>query len=442
MKLGRRQFLHGAAGTLVALPMLDSLQVNAQPAAPPKRLVLMYTPNGTIQDAWWPKNVTSPTAFDLNTIHAPLESHKSRLTFLGGVDLAVTGVGPGGPHQRGIGSLFTGRELQVGQFLDGCGRAAGWANGISVDQRIAAEVGASVPIKSLELAARSTQADVQARISYAGPGSPLPPTNTPLEVYNRLFSGLDVPVNVAAQVIARRKSVLDSVQQQYAILKAQVSSHDAEKLEKHLSLVRDLESRLSASAGGGAICAKPMPPLSQDPESEPEMPEIVRLHFEFLALAFACDLTRVGSLQISTALNRIRYPWLGSLGNGHTLSHSGDSDTAANTEIVTRHTWHSQMLAHFLDSLAAISEGEGSALDNTLLVWGSEVSKGNLHTLTNMPWVIAGTLGSRIPGGRYLQFNGAPHSQLLLSLLHAFDVADNSFGHPDYASGELPGLLT
>lgn len=441
MKLGRRHFLRGTAGALVALPLLDSLQVRAQMAATPRRLVLMYTPNGTIQSAWWPKNVTGPTSFDLNTTLTPLEAHKSRLTILGGVDLSVTGVGPGGPHQRGIGALFTGRELQEGKFVDGCGANAGWANGVSIDQVVATAVGASVPIKSLELAARCTQADVQARISYAGPGNPLPPMNTPLEVFNRLFANLDVPVNLAAQVIAKRKSVLDTVQEQYGILKKQVSSNDATKLERHLDLVRDLEARLTVSASGGAVCAKPATPSEQDPEGEAEMPEIVRLHFEFLALAFACDLTRVGSVQISNALNRIRYPWLGSLGSGHTLSHSGDNDVAATQEVVTRHTWHAQMLAHFMDSLGAIAEGEGSALDNTLVVWCSEVSKGNLHTLVNMPFLVAGTLGGRVPGGRYMEYGAVPHSQLLLSILHAFDVPDTSFGHPDFAKGDLPGFL-
>ena len=156
----------------------------------PKRLLLVYTPNGVISDAWWPKNVTSETVFDLNDIHAPLAPFKDRLTFLGGVDLTVTNLGPGGLHQKGIGGLFTGQQLQSGDlFVDGCGQTAGWANGISVDQEAAKTLGVGTPITSLELGVRATENDVQGRIAYAGPGAPLPPMNDPSDVFQRLFGG-------------------------------------------------------------------------------------------------------------------------------------------------------------------------------------------------------------------------------------------------------------
>ncbi|HYQ30212.1 MAG TPA: DUF1552 domain-containing protein, partial [Polyangiaceae bacterium] len=182
-ELSRRHFLRAAGGAAVALPLLSSLRAAAEGENFPKRLVLMYTPNGVVPDAWWPKNVTSETSWELNAIHQSLAPFKDRLLFVGGVDLTVTNDGPGGLHQKGIGGLFTGQQLQSGAlFVDGCGQTSGWANGISLDQELAKTLAVGTPIKSLELGVRSTENDVQGRIAYAGPGAPLPPMNDPSEV--------------------------------------------------------------------------------------------------------------------------------------------------------------------------------------------------------------------------------------------------------------------
>ena len=135
-RIGRRHFLRAASGMAVALPLLPSLRAQGQSTAPPKRLVTMYTPNGQITNAWWPSS-GGVTDFVLNEIHQPLEAHRSRLTLVKGLDLKTAAGGPGGPHQRGIGTLYTGGELQMGEFVDGCGSRAGWANSISIDQVVA-----------------------------------------------------------------------------------------------------------------------------------------------------------------------------------------------------------------------------------------------------------------------------------------------------------------
>src|SRR5690606_35278277 len=105
---------------------------------------------------------------------------------------------------------------------------------------------------------------------------------------------------------------------------------------------------------------------------ENDMPAIMQTHLDLLAVAFACDLTRVASLQISTGFNRIRFPWLDSLAEGHSLSHSGPTNTQAEAELIARAKWHSEQLAYFMDLLATIPEGEGSVLDNTAILWGNE----------------------------------------------------------------------
>ena len=435
--LTRRHFLRAVGGAAVALPLLSCESDESFP----KRLVLMYTPNGVIPDAWWPKNVANETSWDLNTIHAPLASFKNRLLFLSGVDLTVTSSGPGGLHQKGIGGLFTGQQLQSGElFIDGCGQRAGWANGISIDQELTKTLAVGTPINSLELGVRATENDVQGRIAYAGPGAPLPPMNDPSEVFQRLFSGFGQNDNQLADLRARRRSVLDTVQAQFKSISTRVSSEDQEKLEAHLSLVRDLESRLATGSNGSQVCVAPAGPAALDPTSEDNMPAIAALHLDMLATAFACDLTRIASFQISTSLNHIRYPWLNSLGEGHALSHEGPSDSQAVVELVARQTWHSQMLANFLTRLSQIPEGSGSVLDNTLVLWGNEVSEGNTHSHANMPFLMAGG-GWYFRTGRSVRYTAASHNDLLVSVLNAMGNPTKTFGQPDTCHGALPNLV-
>ncbi|HVY27011.1 MAG TPA: DUF1552 domain-containing protein [Polyangiaceae bacterium] len=441
----RRNLLRAASGAAIALPLLPSMRgrASAQTAETPKRFVTMYTPNGVIHEDWWPTNVKNEGEFDLSVSHAPLKAYQDRLLILGGIEMKVasTGTAPGGPHQRGIGGLFTNMTLGEGAFVDGCGRTAGWATGISVDQRIANVIGAQSPVASLQLGVRATENDVQGRISYAGPGMPLPPLATPLDVYTRVFGNFMPPSttpdqDAARALLAQRKSVLDAVASEFSALETRLSSQDKQTLDAHLTLVRDVERRLSLGIGD---CAKPDEPPTLDPVSETDMPTIANLHLDLLAIAFACDLTRVASFEISTALNRIRYPWVKSIGEGHALSHAGVSDADARLQLTARQTWHSSLIARLFDRLAIIAEGDGSVLDSTLLFWGNEVSMGTTHSHDNMPFLLGGGTWA-FKTGRYLQYKGDSHGNLLVSLLNAMGVPDTTFGNPEFCTGALSGL--
>jgi len=446
LRISRRNVLRAASGALLALPVLPSLQrqARAEASAAPKRFVTMYTPNGVIHDGWWPTAVTSESEFTLSFSHEPLKAYKDRLLILGGLEMKVALEGAGGPHQRGIGGLFTNMQLGEGVFVDGCGRTAGWANGISIDQKIAAAIGTTSPVASLQLGVRATENDVQGRISYSGPGTPLPPLTTPLDVYKRVFEKFLPPPtspddDAAKVLLAQRRSVLDAVASEFAALDSRLSAQDRQTLDQHLTMVRDVERRLSLGIGE---CAKPDAPPALDPVSETDMPKIAELQLDLLALAFACDLTRVASFEISTALNRIRYPWLMSLGEGHALSHSGASDADAKAQLLSRQNWHASLIARLFDRLAAVKEGEGSVLDNTLLFWGNEVSMGTTHSHDNMPFLIAGG-DWYFRTGRYVQYTDTTknsHGDLLVTLLNAMDVPDTTFGDPRYSTGPLSGL--
>ena len=439
--LDRRRFLRVSAGALVALPLLNAFRARASEPAFPKRLVLVYMPNGTIQDAFWPTNVQDEAHFELGEILAPLSAHKERLLILKGLKIAIAAadVGPGGPHQKGVGALFTGRELLDGQFRDGCGSLAGWANGISVDQEVANKIGADTVLPSLELGVRAAKNDVQSRISYAGPGHPLPPMNSPHDVYLRLFSGWETNSSTLADLRDKRHSVLDTVQEQFQALSAHSSAEDRQKLDQHLTLVRDVERRLDILPPATGCIAPELPP-ELDTDSESTMQQIAALQMDLLSIAFHCDLVRVASVQFSDGLNTIRFPWLGSMGEGHSLSHSGDSDVEARAQLVARHRWYVEQIARLLDRLAAIPEGNGSVLDNTLLVWGSEIGTGNSHSHENIPFLVAGSAGGALRTGRFLNFGGRSHAELLVSILNAMGLESQTFGHPDFVAGPLSGL--
>jgi hypothetical protein len=436
-------FLRGATGLAVALPLLPSLRAHGQSATPIRRFVTFYTPNGQIHSAWWP-TAGSGTSFTLNDIHQPLAAHQARMTLLKNVDLQSAGGGPGGPHQRGIGTLFTGQYLQQGDFVDGCGSTAGWADGVSVDQVIAGQIGQSTPYASLEIGVRATDNDVQGRIAYSGAGAPLPPMVQPLDVYNRIFKDLVTPDSSGTMptdpMIAERRSVLDAVGDQIAQLETQVSSDDKQKLDAHLSLVRDVERRLASVP---LACTKPAQPATLDPTSETDMPTIAELEIDLLSIAFACDLARVASFEVSTGLNRIRYPWLNSMGEGHPLSHMDPADPDAHPQLVARAQWHAGLIARLYDNLASVTEGDSTIADNTLLMWSTEVSEGNVHSHTNMPIVLMGG-GWQFQTGRYIDCaesgTNPSHCDLLVTLLNAMGVETNTFGRPEYCTGPLKAL--
>lgn len=439
MNFSRRTILTGAAGCL-ALPLLQSRRsAQAQDQSSfPQRLVLFYNPNGTVRDDWFPQQ-GGETDFSLGPILEPLAGFRDSMTIFSGISSTVAQdiANNGGPHQRGIGSLFTGQMLLEGSFIDGCGQSAGWAAGPSIDQLVAQAIGTDTPFSSLELGIRANLNDVQGRISYAAAGSPLPPINNPRELYQRLFFRAE-PLD-PDNPDSRAQSVLDTVKDQFRLLDSELASADREKLGRHLALVEDLERRMELTTDPS--CEAPAQPGEMDEDSELTMPEVSRTHLDLLATAFACDLTRVASVQYSTGFNRILYPWIDDRGEGHSLSHSGPSDLESQAALSARATWHAGEIAYFLEQLASIPEGEGSVLDNTAILWGNEVSEGNSHSHNHMPYLLLGTAGGALRGGQHLTFDGKSNCDLLLAVLHAYGVELEQFGHPDHCSGVLPSVL-
>jgi hypothetical protein len=351
-------------------------------------------------------------------------------------------MGPGGPHQRGCGSLFTGDILTEGEFMDGDGRRAGWASSISVDQFAARQLRPNTRFQTLELGVHVKENEPRSRYVYRGREQPVTPEGDPVASYRRAFAGMDMTQDELQKQLRRRQSVLDQVWADFGALERKVAAPDRHKLQQHAGSLRDLELRLEQLVAMPATCAPLPTPSVMEHMDEETFERVGRLQMDLLVMALACDLTRIASLQWSSAVNAVRFTFLGIRDHdGHGLSHGGDSNEAMQDSWVRMLDFYSRQFAYLLERLASIEEGDGTLLDNTLVVWGNELSRGNSHALTDIPWLLAGGAGGALRGGRHLTYQGAPHNDLLVSVLNAMDVEATTFGNREVCRGPLPGLL-
>jgi len=438
----RRAVLRGAAGAAVAIPFLESLgrrRARAAGDAFPTRFVVMFSPNGTIPGAWAPTG--TETAFTLSPILSPLAAHQGDIVVVQG----LTQRGGGGDgHQNGIGGMLTGQPLHPGPFAGVGSAPAGWAAGPSVDQRIAAALGTTTRLRSLELGVQVGAADYYGRMCYRDADQPLPPEDDPARVYAAVFADLHTPPDVLARARARDRSILDTVGAQYARVAARLGAADRARLDQHLTAVREVEARLVAPfVSPGPACHDPAAPAAATMAND-DFPAIGALQMDLLVMALACDVTRVASLQWSRSQSATRFTWLPSpISEGHhELSHRGDGDAAAVDKLTRINQWYAAQLGALLDRLAAVPEGDGTLLDHTLVLWCNELAKGNTHSHVGAPYVLAGRAGGALGTGRFLQFTGdVAHNDLLLAILRLMGLPDASFGKADWCTVPLPGLV-
>lgn len=448
--LSRRALLRGAGGAALALPFLDIMRTaptlaqsipGYTAAGLPKRFVVFFTPNGTIPDAWTP--IGSGSSFTFSRILAPLAPFREKLLILDGLD--QTGEGGDG-HQNGMQGMLTGQTLNPGPFQGGDGGSAGWANGISVDQRIAEVVGTETPLRSLELGVRSGQGENNwTRMSLLGPDEPIPPERDPYKVYDRIFGGFAVSPDVQKLADDRRRVVLDNVATNIRELNAKLGVDDRRKLEQHLAIVEEIEARLGKRPRAALeACEPPIPEDGLDPDSDSNMPAIGKAQMDLLVMAMACDLTRVGSIMWNNSVGDSVMNFVDpSIDRGHhDYSHDGDSNAETIEKLTKINEWYATQFAYFLQRLESIPEGDGTMLDNTIVFWTNELAKGNSHSRNDTHYVIAGGSHS-FSLGRCLKFpyeESHRHNDLLLSFIHAMGIEDSSFGRADWCSGPLPGL--
>lgn len=455
-RIARRDFL-GSSAAIVSLPFLGSLfsrDAGAQACADRQRFIAFFVPNGIHMPDFTPSEAGRD--WSMPHILEPLAPIRDKISVITGIDYQQTaepGEPPGG-HGSGTGAFLT--MMPVHQNYNNAGR-------ISLDQKIAKETDAcNRPLPSLQLGL-SVRGDGGDRLENRAhietiswdENRPLPFTDNPRQVFDRIFSGFEPDTSQAdaQRRAALRTSVLDHVRGEAQTLRPKLGMDDRQKLESYLTSVRELETRIQNLGNATATCSVPTPPTETDSAAYPER---VRATLDLAALAFQCDITRVITFMFGRGNSMQDFAFLfdGEGTEHHYVSHHGGrADSLRKLRDISR--WEVDHVANFLLKLEETSEGEGrTVLDNTLAYFNSEISDGDRHRKYDMPIFLAGSAGGRmkVDGTHhmYTQMNfprpvlgpsGGPHGiRLFVSILRAFGLPDNTFGDGS-ASGPLEELL-
>lgn len=440
-RFSRRALLGGLGAAAVASPFIPLLNASGGEPAP-VRMVHIYFPHGTWLPFWTPAGTGS--TFTLSPILSPLERHREKLLVLSGVDIADIGIGSDhhieGPVLLGTCQPLSEDPIFFRDYPDDSGMPDyfyGWNRGPSFDQVMAERLGTTLPYRSLELGVHSENPHPGKRISYADRASPMPILDDPQAAFASLFASMSGPE--LDRALAARMSVFDLVGDELGRMQTRAPSMDRPKIEAHLTALRDLERGLTL---GGAACTGPVLGAPASHTSNDHVPIIFNQQLEIMAAALACDLTRVMTLQFSRGSNDgivYRWPEVGVTREEHHLI-SHEQTAGAQDDMRKIYTWYMDRLAYFCDLLAAIPEGDGTVLDNTVILVSSEIGTGWNHRYENVPFLLLGGAGGYLRPGRHLQCGGAEHNRLVVSLFHAMGMTDiTSFG-ADPGTGPLPGL--
>lgn len=430
----RRRFLLGAAagGAAALLPWTRS--AFSQGIVRPKRLVLFFTPHGTIFDSGRASEKWLPTGgerdFVLHPIMSALAPYREQLILTHGIHKRHRGPDLGGPHTTGMPILWSGGGVTPdGDFTRG-ELPFGWNSHASVDQLIAQHLADAdpTPFDSMTLGVASGGSHPGSRMIYAAPGMPVTPVSSPAAAFERYFAG-SLPGEEADRERARRLSVLDAVRGSLSDLAPRMPADARLRLEAHTEAIRGLERGLQSSL---SECAIP------DPTTDDGLGAQIDKQSELLATGLACGLTRVGSIQCRVGENDGRvYDFLGHSVGHHSLTHREPDVPEALEQI---HRFYFERFAHLLDQLSRFPEGEGTLLDHTLVVWGSD-TRGWDHNYA-APFVFAGGGHSGVATGRYLRFDDVEHNRMLVSLAHHMGLDSmTTIGDGDEGEGPLSDLL-
>jgi uncharacterized protein DUF1552 len=443
-QFSRRDLLRAAGATLAVPAFLQSSFADAASIPPP--LVLLMQTNGTHQESFWPTasswNATTGTwdSVILNKLLTnPLLGPKA--TLIKGINYQAIKTPDGNQHDQGFHGLYSG-------FDSIAGPGGSYGGGISLDQRLIREANLSAAkLKNIHCGVHAVNymAINAGRLSFSatGPAQQIPCELDLYALYERVFgSGATGQDAAKAQLrLMQRKSVLDAVAGDLTALENRVGPSEREKIDIHLTALRDFENRLSGSAGTGgpvvAGCTNVMPSKTGVPTggqgNEANAETLERLFMEFIANTVACKMVGVLSFQFGRGGEHFHYNWLnipGMPSDAHDyVAHldSGDANIARiNIEIKK---WYTDVVSDLAGRLAAFPQGNGqTALDTSLVVWGNEQATGP-HDQKNIPIILLGNGSGRLKRTGYVVDSGAqPHQRLGATILNIMGVAATGFG--------------
>jgi hypothetical protein len=416
-------------GATVALPLLDAMvpALSGKPLQPTLRLGFIYIANGVIQDQWIP--TATGRDFELSPILKPLEPLRSHVNVLSGLShLQADTFGDGtGDHPRSSAVWLTGVHAYDRSRPDIEVHLA-----TSADQIAAGAIGKATPVPSIEMnldTPAQTGCDTgdcfyNNTISWHNPTTPNPAEFQPRVVFARLFGD----GGTAAQRLARMKtngSILDSVMQETSSLDKTLGPADRSKLNEYLQSVREIEQRIqNVEARGLQSIDLPQRPVDVPANFE----DHIKLMYDLQVLGFQADVTRVFTMMVCRELSARTYPQIGVPEQHHPTSHHRN-DPELISKKAKIDTYHVQLLAYFLQKMQAARDGEGTLLDQSLILYGGGMGDGNLHRHSNLPCLMAGKLGGQFETGRHLSYKlDTPMSNLLLTILLKAGVQMDKFG--------------
>lgn len=436
--LSRRTLLRGAVagvGVSIALPWLEAMTSSVKPAHGdgtfPKRFGTFFFGNGVIPDQWVP--AMEGAQWMPSPLMQPLAAVRQHLTVVSGTRVNSLNTVP---HGSGPAGFFSGDSLAGSEFNSGSAfRHA------TFDQLIANTIGGDTRFRSLETAVQPADYG----ISHAGENQRLPVESNPRALFNRLFGeGFRAPgeMGMVDPRIGLRRSVLDAVGAQSRSVAAQVSAEDRRRLDAHLTSVRAIElqlARLEQNPPNLAACMRPaMPPESiPDVMGRPDMRMKSAIMGELLAMALACDITRVFFHNYTSPVNNVLFP-TASEGH-HQLTHN---EGGSQPQVGAILQFIMGDFAAFLQALSRLNEGGESVLDHTLLLCTTDCSLGRTHSLDEYPLLFAGGRSHGLARSTHLRARGENICKVSLSIMQMMGLRNAEFGvGAARATEPLPGLM-
>ena len=456
--LTRRSFLRGGAGTAIALPIFDSMRYlggHGQARAAGEgvqRFIVYATPLGSFAEMFFPTPPGGtpyqyPTAgnfvprervywtgdtpmvnpdFEVSHILEPLAAHRDDLIVLEGLENS------GGNH-RGYCCMLTGTET-----VEVAGTKLG--GGISVDQEIANHIGGETRFSSLQLGVRTpSKIGAKETVSWYEQAQGAAPETDPQVAWNYLFSDLETDPEAAEEIKQRQLSVLDAALGQAADLRGTLGAQDRIKLEGYLDSFREVERKLHLAP---ATCDRPELPGEGQWDKDESAPLATELQLDMLAMAMACDLTRVATFQMASEATNMKHPFLGVDGRWHDLSHIKGDVPGFETEMqdyVAIQRWNAEHIAGLIDRLKTFG-----VFEQTGILWITPMHNAQIHNRYNLPIMLAGSMGGALATGQHVRLD--PNAErivndLHVTLLQAMGIETDTFGEPQKVSGPIPEIL-
>jgi hypothetical protein len=472
--LDRRHFLRAIGATSLTLPFLKALPSYAATGDPPQYLILLFTPSGVVQHLWGAQ-CPKPTG-TMPTTASPLQFRPTlsvfdtmgltdKVTVLDGLNVAAA---QGNSHEPGMAALWTGVNVS----------GSNSATTQSIDQAIANQLNSGRPFKSLAFMVRSsadwTDREVKTRMCYDANGAYVDPLDNPINARNTLFPGVaSMGTSGPDKKAFIRGKLFNQFNTDLTAIQGKLCNEDRAQLQAMQQAWNDLNQQLASAATAAASCTAPgAPPTGYSPFSAASYPTSAKLQMDILAMSLACDLTRVASLQFSTATSQVTHTWLGSnqTQTHHDFSHQGPSSNyalgtdiydpskaslyGALAQLTAIDVWYAQQVAYLASALKMFTVGGKNLLDQTVICWGSEIAIGAAHNHDFSPFILVGGGGGKLKTNQVVRFPikldadqststivDRAHNDLLVTLAQVMGVNMTTFGEAKYNTGPIHEIL-